>query len=151
MDKLIRRIDLRSAKPEELSGMLRREWLVTNGVGGYASATISGSVTWRYHGLLIAALPSPFGRVVMLNHLAEYVRLPDGGKVQIGGEEPSRPEDPLSRHYLTEFRMENQLPIWHFEVDGICIEKRVLLLHGQNSVHITYKLLSGQECCLELR
>ena len=76
MDKLIRRIDLRKAKPEELSAMLRREWLVTNGLGGYASGTISGSVTWRYHGLLIAALPEPFGRTVMLNHLAEFMRLP---------------------------------------------------------------------------
>src|SRR6266704_508325 len=124
MDKLIRRIDLRNAKPEEFSGMLRREWLVTNGLGGYASGTISGSVTWRYHGLLIAALPAPFGRVVMLNHLAEYVRLPDGRAIQIGGEEPSRPEDSLvGRHYLTEFRLDNGLPAWRFDVDGIVIEK----------------------------
>jgi hypothetical protein len=46
-----------------------REWLVTNGLGGYASGTISGVVTRRYHGLLIAALPDPFGRTAMLTHL----------------------------------------------------------------------------------
>ncbi len=152
MDTLIRRINLRDCAGEEARQLLRREWLVTNGLGGYASATISGSITWRYHGLLIAALPA-LGRMVMLTHLAEYVRLLDGRTVQIGGEEPSRPEDPLtSRHYLTEFRMENQLPIWHFEVEDIAIEKRVLLLHGQNTVHISYKLLSRQEqVCLEMR
>src|SRR5258705_1314759 len=128
MEKLVRRIALSGAEGEDARQLLRREWLVTNGLGGYASGTISGSVTWRYHGLLIAALPAPFGRVLMLNHLAEYVRLPDGRTVQIGGEEPSRPEDPLcNRHFLTEFRLENQLPIWHFDVEGIQIEKRLLL------------------------
>src|SRR5579863_6827361 len=87
----VRRIDLRHARGEEARQLLRREWLTTNGLGGYASGTIAGSVTWRYHGLLIAALPAPFGRTVMLNHLAEQIRLADGRWVQIGGEEPSQP------------------------------------------------------------
>ena len=60
MEKLIRRIDLTRARGEDARQLLRREWLATNGLGGYASGTICGSVTWRYHGLLIAALPSPF-------------------------------------------------------------------------------------------
>ena len=112
MENLIRRIDLARAQDEEARLILRREWLVTNGLGGYASGTISGTVTWRYHGLLIAALPAPFGRVVMLNHLAECINLPDGRTIQVGKEEPNRPDDPLTnRHYVTEFRMENQLPI----------------------------------------
>ena len=55
--------------------MPRREWLVTNGLGGYASGTVAGVVTRRYHGLLVAALPAPLGRYVMLNHLLERVRL----------------------------------------------------------------------------
>src|SRR3954449_11138537 len=115
MAKVIRKIDLGQTHGEGVLQLLRREWLVTNGLGGYASATLSGSVTWRYHGLLIAALPAPYGRVVMFNHLAEYVRLPDGRLVQIGGEEPSQPEDKQSTGlYLTEFRLENQLPIWRY-------------------------------------
>ena len=55
--------------------MPRREWLVTNGLGGYASGTVAGVVTRRYHGLLVASLPAPLGRVVMLNHLMERVRI----------------------------------------------------------------------------
>ena len=86
---LIRRIDIAQAQADNAREILRREWLITNGLGGYASGTISGMVSRRYHGLLIAALPAPFGRVVMLNHLAEYLRLPDGRCVLIGGEEPS--------------------------------------------------------------
>src|SRR2546423_1901832 len=152
MDKLIRRIDLRSAKPEELSGMLRKQWLLTNGLGGYASGTISGSVTWRYHGLLIAALPAPLGRMLMFNHLAESIQLKGGEVVEIGGAEPRTPEEHVTSEYLTEFRLENGLPFWRFEFNGIIVEKRALLPYGQNTVHISYILLSNQEeVRLELR
>src|SRR5437016_7311932 len=112
MDYLIRRIKLADVTGEHARQMLRREWLVTNGLGGYASGTISGTVTWRYHGLLIAALPGPHGRVVLFNHLAEFLRYPDGRRRQIGGEEPSQPKEALINcAYLTEFRLENQLPV----------------------------------------
>src|SRR6478672_10533683 len=153
MENLIRRIKLGHVTGELARQLLRREWLVTNGLGGYASGTISGSVTWRYHGLLIAALPAPHGRVVMFNHLAEYVRLPDGQLLQIGGEEPSQAEDKTaSGLYLVEFRLENELPIWRYQVDGVVLEKQVLLLHGQNTVHVGFRLLSDQhEVRLELR
>src|SRR5437764_14137242 len=65
----------------------RREWLVTNGLGGYASGTVAGMLTRRYHGMLIASLPAPLGRMVMLNHLLERVRLPGEGVVGLGGQE----------------------------------------------------------------
>jgi predicted glycogen debranching enzyme len=153
MEKRIRRIDLASARGEKARQLLRREWLATNGLGGYASGTISGSVIWRYHGLLIAALPAPFGRTVMLNHLAECVRFPDGRVIQIGGEEPNQPEEATaSAGYVTEFRLENQLPVWRFDAEGVTIEKYVLFLHGQNTVHINYRLLTkDQNVVLELR
>src|SRR5690242_20025074 len=116
MDKIIRRIDLDHGDQHHTKRVLRREWLATNGLGGYASGTISGAVTWRYHGLLIAALPAPFGRVVMLNHLVEAVHLSDGRLVTIGGCESSEPEEAdQSTNYLTEFRLENGLPVWRYE------------------------------------
>ena len=150
---LTRTIDIAKAQEEHAREILRREWLLTNGLGGYASGTICGMVTRRYHGLLIAALPAPFGRVVMLNHLAEHLRLPDGRCVLIGGEEPGRGDDPARvAHYVREFRLENGLPIWIYEAEGFTIEKRLLLLHGQNTLHATYRLLSGQDSArLELR
>ncbi len=143
---MVRRIDLRKARGENALALLRREWLVTNGLGGYASGTISGVVTWRYHGLLIAALPESLGRVVMLNHLAEFLLLPDGRRIQIGGEETCRPEDVLaSGHYITEFRLEHQMPVWRYEVGDIILEKTLLPLHGQNTVHVTFRLLSNHD------
>ena len=152
--QLVRKISLHAQPGQDPRELLRREWLVTNGLGGYASGTISGSVTRRYHGLLVAALPAPLGRIVMFNHLAEFIHLPDGRTLQIGGEEPTRESDgdPFDPHYITEFRLENHLPVWRIEAEDVVIEKRILLVHGQNTVYIQYELLSGHESiCLDLR
>src|ERR1700759_1557957 len=144
MDKLIRRINLRDLPKEDIRDRLSEEWLVTNGLGGYASGTISGAVSWRYHGLLIAALPSPLGRVVMLNHLAESLRLPDGRLVHFLGTESHPPYSLAScGEFLAEFRLENQMPVWRYELENVVLEKILVLLHGQNTVHITYRLLAG--------
>src|SRR6267378_1040431 len=153
MEKLVRRIVLRDARGEDARQLLRRQWLVTNGLGGYASGTISGTVTWRYHGLLIAALPAPYGRTVLLNHLSETLRFSDGRLIQVGGEEPSQAEEGSGpSHYLTEFRLENHLPVWRYEIDGIILEKSIVFLYGQNTVHINYQLVSSHENVrLELR
>lgn len=150
---ITRSIDVAQAQADNAREILRREWLITNGLGGYGSGTISGMVSRRYHGLLIAALPSPYGRVVMLNHLAETLWLADGGKLQIGGEEPGgNGENGTREHFVKEFRVEDGLPIWTYEADGVVIEKRLLLVHGQNTLHITYRMLSEQDCVkLELR
>ena len=66
---------------EGAEALVWKEWLVTNGLGGYASGTIAGALTRRYHGLLIAALLNPFGRTMMFNHLWETLRWPDGRRI----------------------------------------------------------------------
>jgi predicted glycogen debranching enzyme len=124
--------------------MPRREWLVTNGLGGYASGTVSGVVTRRYHGLLVASLPAPLGRMVMFNHLLERVRLPDRRVLWLGDEdEVAGPNVADTTEHLLEFRLELGLPVWLYELDGITIEKRVLMPHAQNTVHVTYRLVDG--------
>src|SRR4051812_44878729 len=90
---LTRRIDFARASTDEAKQWLNREWLVTNGLGGYASGTISGALTWRYHGLLIAALPAPVGRALMLNHLEESLYLPERRLINFGGYEAKDPEE----------------------------------------------------------
>jgi len=124
----------------------RREWLVTNGLGGYASGTIAGVVTRRYQGLLIASLPAPLGRLVMLNHLLERVRLPDHHVVWLGDEgEVAAPNIADRAEHLAEFTLELGLPVWRYELPGAVIEKRVLMPYQQNTVHVTYRLLEGTE------
>ena len=122
----------------------RREWLVTNGLGGYASGTVAGVVTRRYHGLLVAALPAPLGRMVMLNHLLERVRLGDRQVVWLGDEDEVAGPNVVDRtDHLVEFRLELGLPVWHFRLAGAVMEKRILMPYGQNTVHATYRLLEG--------
>jgi predicted glycogen debranching enzyme len=122
---------------------LREEWLVTNGLGGYASGTVSGAITRRYHGLLIAALPNPLGRMMMLNGLSERLRRPDRSAVYTGAEELSGAEHGLTLP-VSQFRLEGGLPVWRYETGGFVLEKRLLMLYRQNTVHITYRVVSGE-------
>ncbi|HLX07688.1 MAG TPA: amylo-alpha-1,6-glucosidase [Thermoanaerobaculia bacterium] len=132
-----------AAQPESL---LRREWLVTNGLGGYASGTLAGIPTRRYHGLLVAALTAPVGRTLMLGQLSEVLRLPNGLIVQLGGEHLGgmRRERPGTGH-LRELRLEAGLPVWRYEVGGYVVEKRVFLAHLQNTAYVLYRLCAGPE------
>src|SRR5215207_8270640 len=152
MEKFVRSIDLRYSDRTSIRDLFQREWLLTNGLGGYASGTISGTVTRRHHGLLIAALPAPLGRVVMLNHLAEAVRFADGRVIQVSGGEPTHAGDGVCHNiYATQFRLENGVPFWRYEVDGVVFEKRVTLVSGQNTVHVHYTLISGSGARLDIR
>ncbi|OAI42188.1 hypothetical protein AYO40_06685 [Planctomycetaceae bacterium SCGC AG-212-D15] len=120
---------------------LEREWLVTNGLGGYACGTLAGVPTRRYHGLLIVALPPPLGRMVMLNHLLETVRLPDGTRYALSGfEHVGRA---LELPDVADFRLESGLPIWTFRAGSFIIEKRLFLVHCQNTAQVHYQLLEG--------
>ena len=132
--------------------LAEKEWLVTNGLGGYASGTLSGALTRRYHAYLVAALPTPFGRTVMLNYIWERIRYPDGRLVSLHNliDTPGGKEFDAAR-WLSSFRLEAGLPVWTFDVEGIHIEKRVLMPHLQNTTHITYRLLSNEPVRLELR
>src|SRR5262245_12972566 len=146
--QLVRRIDHPQDRVDEAINAgerpPRREWLVTNGLGGYASGTVAGVMTRRYHGLLVASLPAPFGRLVMLNHLLERVRLPGKGVIWLGDEDEVAGANASDRgEALVEFRLELGLPVWIYRFDDLTIEKRILMPHSQNTVHVTYTVLEG--------
>src|SRR5262245_569747 len=117
------------------------EWLVTNGLGGYASGTMTGLVTSRFHGYLVAALPAPRGRTMMLNHLRVII-CTDEGRARLS-EQPDPENLGEALAALREFRLELGLPVWTFEHQGHVIESRIVMPHRQNTVFITYKRLSG--------
>jgi predicted glycogen debranching enzyme len=138
--------------PDASEPLLTREWLVTNGLGGYSSGTIAGAVTRRYHGLLVAALPAPLGRTVMLNHLAEELRLPDGTLVVLGGTEDTGGLFVPGAEFLLDFELELGLPVWRYRIGDTVIEKRVLMPHFHNTVHLAYSMIEGDgELRLRLR
>ena len=123
--------------------LLDREWLVTNGLGGYASGTVSGACTRRYHGLLIAALPAPFGRYVMFNHLAEEIKLEDRKTLRLDHEDVSVNGAEKQSDWLGEFRVEMGLPVWEFEIGPVRVQKRILLPYLQNTVHVIFRVLTA--------
>jgi predicted glycogen debranching enzyme len=139
--------------PDGVEAPGAREWLVGNGLGGYACGTIAGAVTRRYHGLLVAALPAPHGRVVMLTRLAERVHVAPGdpADLQSGETVPPAP-DAGTGGVLVEFRLEGGLPVWRYQIGEAALEKRIVLAYERNTVWVTYELLGGHEGVgLELR
>ena len=136
---------------QETEQFLAQEWLITNGLGGYASGTLAGAPTRRFHGLLIAALPAPFGRTMMLNHLTEELRLDEETKFHLGGEEQLGGAKLSGAQYLAEFRLEAGLPIWRYEFGEVVLEKRVFMPHSQNTTFVNYRLLAGPAAHLRLR
>lgn len=129
--------------------LLYNEWLITNGIGGYACGSISGTPTRKFHSLLTAALPNPFGRTLMLNYVADFLVFPDKKQVQLS---PLRQKEKEKVQFLypLEFRLENGLPIWIYDINGVILEKSLLLIHQQNTLHVSYKLKSQHEG-LEIR
>jgi hypothetical protein len=108
-----------------MDAQLDREWLVTNGLGGYAMGTLAGIPTRGYHGLLIAALPAPLGRTLLLGPLREQTRLSTGELLHLSGAEyvgGHREWD--GGRSLADFRLEAGLPVWRYRLEGKLLEKR---------------------------
>src|SRR5947207_2990465 len=128
-----------------------REWLETNGIGGYASSTIVGLNTRRYHGLLVAATKPPVGRMVLLSKMEETLVI-DGRRFDLSSNRYPGVVHPQGYLYLKEFRRD-PFPVAVYQVDGLELEKSVFMVHGENTTVIQY-LLRGElrgSCTLELR
>jgi predicted glycogen debranching enzyme len=135
----------------DVGELLSREWLVTNGLGGYSSSTLMNVATRRYHGVFVPDLPSPRGRTVVLPRLDEEMEL-DASRLRLNGVEYSdgRLESDLSQ-CLIEFRREWHTPIWRLSYGGRQVEKRVIMPYGQNTVYVEYHLVEGDSLSLRLR
>lgn len=141
---MIMDLHLSYSDKENKEKWFEKEWLIANGLGGYASNSILCIPTRKYHGLLVAALPN-FGRTVMLNHLLESILLPDGREVHLNMEERPEKLDLSSAEYLEAFYLEQGVPVWRFNYHGIIFEKCVFLTHLQNTVYVIYRLLAGAD------
>ncbi len=127
--------DLRAAE--------RREWLVTNGIGGFASGTIPGILSRRYHGLLFAALKPPLGRTLIVAKLEEFAEY-DGRRYAlstnrwVGGA-----IDPEGYRHIERFRLEGTIPTWTFACADALIEKQIWMEQGFDTTSVRYVLLRG--------
>jgi predicted glycogen debranching enzyme len=128
----------------------RREWLETNGIGGFASSTIAGLNTRRYHGLLVAATKPPVGRVVLLSKVEETLVV-GGRRIDLACNFYPGAIHPQGYRYLRQFRLD-PFPVFVYEVDGLELEKSLFLVQGENTVVVQYQLRgAAADCSLELR
>jgi predicted glycogen debranching enzyme len=140
----------------EICGVLeaaeQREWLVTNGIGGFASGTISGNLTRRYHGLLVAALQPPAGRMQLVAKLDEVARY-DTPDYALGTNRwASGAIEPQGYVHIESFRLDGTTPVWRFAIGDALLEKRVWMSHGENTTYVQYTMLRcSQSLELELR
>jgi predicted glycogen debranching enzyme len=142
--ELFRRMPWTPTDAPDWEPLVEREWLVTNGRGGYSSGTVLGLPTRRYHGLLVAALPAPLGRTLLLGPVQERVTLSDGREILLGGREYLEGIEVHGARWLAEFRLEWGLPVWTYDFGGTVLERRLLLPYLQNTVVIRYRLLEGR-------
>lgn len=118
-----------------------REWLETNGIGGFACSTIAGANTRRYHGLLTAATRPPLGRVTILSKFEEVLEI-DGESFELSSNQYPKTVHPQGFQYLSSFEL-NPFPIWTYEINGITLERKIFMVHGQNTTVCQWQILSS--------
>ncbi|MCW5893075.1 MAG: glycogen debranching enzyme family protein [bacterium] len=138
---IVRRVAWARGDAPEL--LATREWLVTNGLGGYASGTLGGVATRRYHGLLVAALPAPIGRMLAVAGLAETLCVGEDAPLRLGGEAPFVGPMHLPTDALEEVALEDGLPVWRFAHAGTVLERRIVMPHLRNTALCGWTLLAA--------
>ena len=125
----------------DVNAAASREWLCTNGLGGFASGTVAGLLTRRYHGLLVAALTPPVGRTVVVAKLDEAIAYA-GTRVELA---TNRWADgtvaPDGYRHIERFRLDGTSPVWTYAVADALIEKRVWMEQGRNTTYVRYEIL----------
>ena len=132
----------------DLAAAGESEWLETDGLGGYASSTICGMNTRRYHGLLVAATRPPVGRAVLLSKLEETLVV-SGERFGLSTNRYPDVLHPEGYRFLAEFRLD-PFPVWLFEAGGLLLEKSLFMARGECTTVVTYRLLGPGPASLEV-
>jgi predicted glycogen debranching enzyme len=122
-----------------------REWLVTNGIGGYACGTLSGVLRRVYHGLLVAALNPPLDRTVLLSKFDEIVQYDSQTWELFSNQWGAENINPDGWHHLERFRLEGTTPVWTYAIADARLEKRVWMQYGSNTTYIQYHYQRGSD------
>ena len=134
----------------DFSTASRKEWLITNGIGGFASGTVAGVRTRRYHGLLIAALHPPLGRVMLVSQLDEVLNH-DGQIYHLSADHlASGAIQPQGYLNIERFYLDGSIPVWEFAVGNALLEKRIWMQPGQNTTYIRYTSLRAESQPIQL-
>ncbi|SCF03086.1 amylo-alpha-1,6-glucosidase [Micromonospora mirobrigensis] len=135
----------------DLTAAAGREWLVTDGRGGYATGTVAGLRTRRYHGLLVVAGETPASRKVGLVGLDPALTWPSGAQVRLGAHEWSSGDvDPRGFELLERFELVDGLPRWRWRIGDVVVERELAMTYGRSCVAVVHRLVSGGPVRLDL-
>ncbi|HSD52347.1 MAG TPA: amylo-alpha-1,6-glucosidase [Candidatus Methylomirabilis sp.] len=121
-----------------------REWLCTNGIGGFASGSVSGLLTRRYHGILVAALKPPLGRTLLVAKLDETVEYDGLRRPLFSNRWADGTVDPHGYREIERFRLEGTTPVWTYACADMLLEKRIWMEPGANTTYVQYRLLRAK-------
>ena len=121
----------------DLGQAMEREWLETNGLGGFACSTIIGMNTRRYHGLLIPAQDESHGRFVALSKFEETLIVPGEGTFELSSNCYAGAIHPNGYRHLEHVRLD-PFPIFTYCIGDLCFEKQIFMVYGQNTTVISY-------------
>jgi len=124
---------------------IEREWLVTNGIGGFASGTISDTNTRRYHGLLTAALAPPIGRTLLIAGIEISVQYASRKYDLAAHEFGDETIAPQGYRYLESFHLDHGMPVWRYAFADALLEKRVLMQRGHNATYVNLRALRASD------
>ncbi|HET9447609.1 MAG TPA: glycogen debranching enzyme N-terminal domain-containing protein, partial [Steroidobacteraceae bacterium] len=125
----------------EFDGVLRREWLVTNGLGGFACGTVAGANTRRYHGLLVASLRPPLDRTLMVAKL-DAVATYRGRRFELATNEyVDGTVAPRGYVLLDSFRLDGTIPVWTWQIGDAIVEQRIWMQHGSNTTYVQFSIV----------
>jgi predicted glycogen debranching enzyme len=128
----------------DLAAAEAREWLVTNGIGGFACGTLAGTLTRRYHGLLVAALPPASNRTLLVSKIDEIVEY-DGQSYALGSNRwAGGTIDPWGFLHIERFHLEGTVPVWTFACADAQLEKRIWMEHGTNTTLVQYRVVRAR-------
>lgn len=122
----------------------QREWLVTNGLGGYASSAVSGALTRSYHGLLVASVAPPGERLLLLSHLDETLERDSGATLQLSANIwQGGAAAPDASRWISHFELLAGQPRWLFRDGDLLLERLIWMEHGANTTYVRYHLLQA--------
>ena len=139
------RIRVSEDKCRDVMHAIRREWLVTNGIGGFAAGTVAGALTRRYHGLLLAALRPPLGRTLLVSKLDETLHVGGARHPLHTNIWTTGVESPAGHEHLTGFEIIGGVPTWRFDIGGCVLTRRIWMEHGRNATLVQYGLEAARK------
>ncbi|MEM1121782.1 MAG: amylo-alpha-1,6-glucosidase, partial [Bacteroidota bacterium] len=131
------------------SDLQSKEWITTNGIGGYASGTLSGANSRRYHGMLVVANNPPTDRKVLVAKVEESIALKRDHQVELSANQYPNAVHPQGFQYLTQFE-QNPFPTFQYEINGHILQKSVFMVDGHNATIIEYRNLGTQAIPLSM-